>query len=82
LWFRKSGHLNLDGYSDVDWASCLDDRKSTLGYCILLAKTLYVGEVRSNRWCHGQRPKLCIELCHKDLVRCCGLVGGKSSIIT
>jgi hypothetical protein len=37
----------------------------------LLVETLYHCEVRSNQW-YGQPRKLSIELCHKDLVRCCG----------
>ncbi|CAL2267123.1 unnamed protein product [Prunus armeniaca] len=30
--FSKYGHMNIDGYSDVDWAGNVTDRKSTLGY--------------------------------------------------
>ena len=29
--FRKNGHLNMEGYSDADWAGS-SDRKSTSGY--------------------------------------------------
>nr|ABA94321.1 retrotransposon protein, putative, unclassified [Oryza sativa Japonica Group] len=29
LWFRKNGHLNVEGYCDADWASSMDDRRST-----------------------------------------------------
>jgi hypothetical protein len=36
-----------------------------------LVETLYHGEVRNNQW-YGQQLKMSIELCHKDLVRCCG----------
>ena len=31
LMFRKHGHLNVEGHSDVDWAGS-SDRKSTSGY--------------------------------------------------
>jgi hypothetical protein len=34
LLFRNNGHLTIDGYSDADWASCLDDRRSTSGYLL------------------------------------------------
>ncbi|CAL8164331.1 unnamed protein product [Prunus armeniaca] len=32
LMFSKHGHLNIDGYSDADWAGSVTDRKSTSGY--------------------------------------------------
>ncbi|CAL2227071.1 unnamed protein product [Prunus armeniaca] len=32
LMFSKHGHLNIDGYSDADWACNVTDRKSTSGY--------------------------------------------------
>jgi hypothetical protein len=40
LWFKSNGHLNVDGYCDVDWASCLDDRRSTSGYCVFVGGNL------------------------------------------
>ena len=40
LWFRSNGHLGVDGYSDADWASCLDDRRSTSGYCVFVGGNL------------------------------------------
>ena len=30
--FSKNNHLNVDGYTDVDWARNISDRKSTFGY--------------------------------------------------
>jgi hypothetical protein len=29
IMFKSHGHLNVEGYCDTDWASCLDDRRST-----------------------------------------------------
>ena len=49
LWFKKNGHLNVDGYSDADWASCLDDRRSTSGYCVFVGGNLV--SWRSNSLC-------------------------------
>ena len=30
--FRKNNHLNVDGYTNADWAGNISDRKSTSGY--------------------------------------------------
>lgn len=32
LIFTKNGHLNVDGYTDADWAGNISDRKLTSGY--------------------------------------------------
>ncbi|KAG8480777.1 hypothetical protein CXB51_025440 [Gossypium anomalum] len=39
LLFQASG-LSLTGFSDADWASSLEDRKSTFGFCIYLGDNL------------------------------------------
>ncbi|WVZ82885.1 hypothetical protein U9M48_030093 [Paspalum notatum var. saurae] len=40
LVFKSHGHLNVEGYCDADWASCLDDRRSTSGYCVFVGGNL------------------------------------------
>jgi hypothetical protein len=40
LMFKSHGHLNIEGYCDADWASCLDDRRSTSGYCVFVGGNL------------------------------------------
>jgi hypothetical protein len=40
LWFAKSGHLEVDGYSDFDWVGCQDDRRSTSSYCVFVGGNL------------------------------------------
>ena len=37
LTYRKFDHLEVIGYTDSDFAGCMDTRKSTFGYVYLLA---------------------------------------------
>jgi hypothetical protein len=34
LWFKSNGHLRIEDYCDVDWASCVDDCRYMTGYCV------------------------------------------------
>jgi hypothetical protein len=40
LWYPKGFTFDLIGYSDADWAGCKIDRKSTLGTCQFLGRSL------------------------------------------
>ncbi|KAK8918875.1 hypothetical protein KSP39_PZI022030 [Platanthera zijinensis] len=40
LTFIRNGHMKIEGYCDSDWASCVDDRRSTSGYCIFVGSNL------------------------------------------
>ncbi|KAL0544329.1 hypothetical protein IC582_019442 [Cucumis melo] len=38
LTYKRSDHLEVIGYSDLDFAGCVDTRKSTFGYLFLLGE--------------------------------------------
>ncbi|WOH10052.1 hypothetical protein DCAR_0729513 [Daucus carota subsp. sativus] len=40
LWFKAHGSTGVEGYCDADWASSLDDRRSTSGYCVFVGGNL------------------------------------------
>ncbi|CAL2255384.1 unnamed protein product [Prunus armeniaca] len=40
LMFSKNGNLEVVGYTDVNWAGCITDRCSTLGYLIFIGGNL------------------------------------------
>ncbi|KAK9058098.1 hypothetical protein SSX86_022938 [Deinandra increscens subsp. villosa] len=58
LHFSKPKNTNILGYSDADWARCIETCRSTYGYSILLAGTLSLGVLRSNL----QLPALAVNL--------------------
>ncbi|XP_052487909.1 probable ribose-5-phosphate isomerase 4, chloroplastic isoform X3 [Gossypium raimondii] len=39
--FSKHGHLQIEAFTDADWASSLDDRRSTSRYCTLVGGNLF-----------------------------------------
>lgn len=40
VFFGKNGHLDLEAYTDADWAGDRDNRKSTSGYFTLFGGNL------------------------------------------
>jgi hypothetical protein len=40
LHIGRSSSMLVSGFCDADWASCLDDRRSTSGFAIFLATNL------------------------------------------
>ena len=41
IWFESTADLNLFGYCDSDWASCVDDSKSTSSYVFSLGSGVF-----------------------------------------
>nr|KYP56849.1 Retrovirus-related Pol polyprotein from transposon TNT 1-94 [Cajanus cajan] len=40
LFFPAANTLHFSAYADADWGSCLDTRKSTIGFCVFLGNAL------------------------------------------
>ncbi|XP_060177791.1 uncharacterized mitochondrial protein AtMg00810-like [Lycium barbarum] len=40
LLFSRNGHLNIEAFTDANWAGSLDERRSTSDYCTLVGGNL------------------------------------------
>jgi hypothetical protein len=47
LTYRHIDHLEMVGYSDSDFAGCVDSKKSTSGYIFFLLEGIYLGKAAS-----------------------------------
>jgi hypothetical protein len=46
ITFGRSSSMLVNGYSNADWAGCIDDRKSTCGFAIFLGNNLVSGNAK------------------------------------
>ncbi|XP_069146074.1 secreted RxLR effector protein 161-like [Solanum lycopersicum] len=69
LTFRRSDHFDVIGYSDSDYAGCVDTQKSIFGYLFLLAGGAILWKSVK------QSVNSCIH--YESLV--CGMIWGQSS---
>uniref|UniRef100_A0A2N9I804 Reverse transcriptase Ty1/copia-type domain-containing protein n=1 Tax=Fagus sylvatica TaxID=28930 RepID=A0A2N9I804_FAGSY len=49
LFLHRETTFTIQAFSDVDWASCPDDRRSTTGYCLYLGRNLLFWTSRKQR---------------------------------
>ncbi|XP_035539541.1 uncharacterized mitochondrial protein AtMg00810-like [Juglans regia] len=49
ILLQKSSSLQIQAFSDADWAGCPDDRRSTGGFCIFLGSNLVSWSSRKQR---------------------------------
>jgi hypothetical protein len=48
--FSKNDHLRIEGYTDVDWAGNISDRKSTSGYFMFVGGNLVTWRSKKRMW--------------------------------
>jgi hypothetical protein len=63
LCYRKCESLKLIGYSDADWASSTDDRRSVTGYCFSLSEA---GPLIS--WKSRKQPTVALSSCEAEYI--------------
>ncbi|XP_047320382.1 uncharacterized mitochondrial protein AtMg00810-like [Impatiens glandulifera] len=49
LFFSSHTSFKLSAYSDIDWGSCLDSRKSLIGYCIFVGNSLFAWKTKKQQ---------------------------------
>ena len=64
LIYRKSKQFSLFGYSDSDWAGCVDTRKSTSGFVFMLGDSLI-------SWASKKQPVVALSTTEAEYIALC-----------
>jgi hypothetical protein len=54
IFYEAKSQLQVHGYTNVDWANNVSDKRSTNGFVFILEVVLLVGAVRNNQQLHYQ----------------------------
>jgi hypothetical protein len=57
IFYKAKNKLQVHGYTNVDWAVNVLDRRSTSGFMFFLEVVLLVGAVRKNQQLHYQAQR-------------------------
>ena len=72
LMLYKNGHLEVEGYTDADWAGSVTDRRSTFGYCTFVGGNLVTWRSKKNLLWLDLVQKQNSEPWLMGYARCCG----------
>ena len=72
LLFRRDSPIQLLAFSDADWGSCIDSRRSVTGYFFFLEALLFLGRQRNKIQFLNLPQKLSIGPLLPPLMSCSG----------
>jgi hypothetical protein len=61
LFYPSDNPLHLKAFSDLDWGTCSNTRKSVTGYCVFLGNALISWKCKKNQRYLAHRPRQNIE---------------------
>ena len=73
LLFKGCGHLQVEAFTDADWAGSVVDRRSTSGYCTFVGGNLVTWRSKNRMWRLGVVQRLSSNQLLLESMRCCGL---------